>query len=365
MSTTQETTIYNLATSKDLYPDYESKWQALIARDPKAARCFLYCVKSTGIFCRPTCAARLARQKNVVFFDTVSEAEEAGFRPCKRCKPLLPLHDTHHSVIRQTCKLLDSSPDSVPHLKVLAEKAGFTQWHFHRIFRRFTGITPRMYWEARHSPDKQIKKKLSNINLDELISKIAKLDENTVIDHDLIKSSYNKRPRSTSKTAKTAKKPNLESIQKKLPQIKDLSPVSDGDLFSDIPLNFSNSITSNDELPLSFDMELQKTEVLSNPLFSPVCQFQDANELQPDMSYFEFQENESYLSPEEGFGFESFFPDLHTITNEYVGTPSPPSSETFSESLALTPPFEDFAIDSFNGYNVMEGLSAVYLTQLS
>ena len=181
-----------MTATNNLYPDFESRWQALIARDPKAAKCFLYCVKSTGIYCRPTCAARLARKKNVIFYDTIGEAEEAGFRPCKRCKPMLPLHESHHSIIRETCKLLDNSPNGAPHLKVLAENVGFTQWHFHRIFRKFTGITPRMYWEARHSPNKQIKQKLSNVDLNELIAKISQLDENTVIDHDLIKSSYSR-----------------------------------------------------------------------------------------------------------------------------------------------------------------------------
>ena len=173
-----------IMVSKSLYPDFESKWEALSSRDEKAARCFFYCVKSTGIYCRPTCAARLARKKNVVFYDTVSEAEAAGFRPCKRCKPMLPLHESHHSVIRATCRLLDNSPKSAPGLKILAENVGFTQWHFHRVFRRFTGMTPRMYWEARHG-------KMAG-KVEDLISQIAQLDENTVIDHELIKRSYKK-----------------------------------------------------------------------------------------------------------------------------------------------------------------------------
>lgn len=140
-----------------IFPTFESRWEALINKDPRAATAFLYCVKSTHIYCRPTCTARLARRKNVVFYDTVDEAEEAGFRPCKRCKPRLPLHETHHAMIRQSCKILDESPDSLPALKDLAKSVGLTQWHFHRIFRRFTDITPRMYWEGRHNPEKQLK----------------------------------------------------------------------------------------------------------------------------------------------------------------------------------------------------------------
>jgi methylphosphotriester-DNA--protein-cysteine methyltransferase len=160
-----------------MFPDFESKWQALVDRDPRAAKAFLYCVKSTGIFCRPTCAARLSRKKNVAFYDTLGEAQAAGYRPCKRCKPLLPENEPHYQIIRETCKLLDQSPDAPPHLKVLADHAHLTQWHFHRVFRRFTGITPRMYWEARHLPAHRQRKKVAALK--DLIEKIARMDENT------------------------------------------------------------------------------------------------------------------------------------------------------------------------------------------
>lgn len=233
-----------------LFPDFESKWQALIARDPRAAKCFLYCVKSTGIFCRPTCAARLARRKNVVFYDTIPEAEQAGFRPCKRCKPMLPLHETHHSIIRQTCKLLDGSPKVAPQLKVLAENAGLTQWHFHRIFRRFTGITPKMYWEARHSPNKQVRKKLKNIDMETLIAKIAQLDENTVIDHELIKQKYLK-----------PKKELDEPLQKKLPTPPQLPiiPLSIPPLPHSLPQSLSQPLPQPESLPPSYPPSLQSS----------------------------------------------------------------------------------------------------------
>lgn len=163
--------------SNTMFPDFESKWQALVDRDPRAAKAFLYCVKSTGIFCRPTCAARLSRKKNVAFYDTLNEAQAAGYRPCKRCKPLLPENEPHYQIIRETCKLLDQSPDAPPHLKILADHANLTQWHFHRVFRRFTGITPRMYWEARHLPAHRQRKKVAALK--DLIEKIARMDENT------------------------------------------------------------------------------------------------------------------------------------------------------------------------------------------
>lgn len=159
----------NKVSIHTIFPTFESRWQALTNKDPRAATAFLYCVKSTHIYCRPICTARLARRKNVVFYDTVDEAEQAGFRPCKRCKPRLPLHETHHAMIRRSCAILDESTESLPPLKDLAKSVGLTQWHFHRIFRRFAGITPRVYWEGRHNPDKQIK---HNIDFDELLRKL-------------------------------------------------------------------------------------------------------------------------------------------------------------------------------------------------
>lgn len=320
----------------DQYPDFESRWQALIARDPKAAKCFLYCVKSTGIFCRPTCAARLARRKNVVFYDTIAEAEEAGFRPCKRCKPMLPLHETHHSVIRETCKLLDNSPKGAPHLKVLAENVGFTQWHFHRIFRRFTGITPRMYWEARHSPNKQIKQKLSNVDLNELISKISKLDENTVIDHDLIKSSYSRSNSAVKPTRPLPKSklPAAPPAQISLSASDTPNSEPDTDIFPHLSLN-----TKQDFEELSLTMDLLNNEDFDYQLDQQIPDFF------PKDADFQFQHEPYSLSPvlNETFGdLDPVFSDLHAATDGYPSSTSPASSETFSESVRTSCIFEDF-----------------------
>lgn len=234
-------------SSTNLYPDFETKWKALSARDERAAKCFLYCVKSTGIYCRPTCAARLARKKNVIFYDTVSEAEAAGFRPCKRCKPMLPLHESHHSVIRATCRLLDNSPKSAPGLKVLADNVGFTQWHFHRVFRRFTGMTPRMYWEARHG-------KMAG-KFEDIIGKIADLNENTVIDYDLIKRSYSKNSIVTqsTKNKKPFKKPNIMPLSPK-PSDTENEPLLEKELpFSPDDFFFSTAETTPSDAVEPFD----------------------------------------------------------------------------------------------------------------
>ena len=63
------------------------RWEALVQRNPQADGAFLYAVKTTGVYCRPGCSSRLPNQKNVTFFQTCADAEQAGFRPCKRCQP--------------------------------------------------------------------------------------------------------------------------------------------------------------------------------------------------------------------------------------------------------------------------------------
>ena len=118
---------------KAFTPISSPKWEAFSSRDEKAASTVLLC-KSTGIYCRPTCAARLVRKKNVVFYDTVSEAEAAGFRPCNRSSPCFPY---------MSPTILKSGPpagcwiisQSAPGLENTQPKnVGFTQWHFHRVF---------------------------------------------------------------------------------------------------------------------------------------------------------------------------------------------------------------------------------------
>lgn len=73
------------------YTTFEQRWNALVARDANARDAFIYAVKTTGVYCRPLCGSRPPRQENVAFFDTTQDAEAAGFRACKHCKPNLPL----------------------------------------------------------------------------------------------------------------------------------------------------------------------------------------------------------------------------------------------------------------------------------
>jgi AraC family transcriptional regulator, regulatory protein of adaptative response / methylated-DNA-[protein]-cysteine methyltransferase len=126
----------------------DPRWAFVVARDGGADGTFLYSVSTTGVYCRPSCGARRARPENVRFHRTRDEAERAGFRPCKRCKPdEPPLQERHAATIARACRTIAAS-ESMPSLKVLATEAGLSLHHFHRVFKTVTGLTPRQYGEA-------------------------------------------------------------------------------------------------------------------------------------------------------------------------------------------------------------------------
>jgi AraC family transcriptional regulator, regulatory protein of adaptative response / methylated-DNA-[protein]-cysteine methyltransferase len=126
----------------------DPRWASVVARDPGADGTFYYSVKTTGVYCRPSCAARLARPENIRFHTTCADAEQAGFRPCKRCKPNQPsLVEQHAAKVTQACRLIEESED-VPSLEELANHAGVSTYHFHRVFKAITGLTPREYAAA-------------------------------------------------------------------------------------------------------------------------------------------------------------------------------------------------------------------------
>jgi AraC family transcriptional regulator of adaptative response/methylated-DNA-[protein]-cysteine methyltransferase len=126
----------------------DSRWAAVVARDSSADGKFFYAVKTTGVYCRPSCAARRARPENVQFFATGAQAERAGFRPCKRCRPDRPtLAEQHAAKIAAICRLIESA-ETVPSLEKLARRAGLSAYHFHRVFKATTGLTPKAYASA-------------------------------------------------------------------------------------------------------------------------------------------------------------------------------------------------------------------------
>lgn len=129
----------------------DPRWAQVVARDPQADGSFWYSVRTTGVYCRPSCAARRARPENVQFHATREDAERAGFRPCKRCTPDQPsLHEQHAAKVAEACRLIEES-EQVPDLAALASHASLSPWHFHRVFKAITGLTPKAYANARRA----------------------------------------------------------------------------------------------------------------------------------------------------------------------------------------------------------------------
>jgi AraC family transcriptional regulator of adaptative response/methylated-DNA-[protein]-cysteine methyltransferase len=142
----------SLATRADHAPpsflNDDERWEAVKRRDRAADGHFYFSVRTTGVYCRPSCAARLPRRENVRFHATSADAERAVFRPCKRCRPNeAGLAERQASVVAKACRQIQEA-DEMPSLDALAEAAGMSRFHFHRIFKAHTGVTPKAYADA-------------------------------------------------------------------------------------------------------------------------------------------------------------------------------------------------------------------------
>ena len=119
-----------------------------MARDKSAHGRFYYSVELTGIYCRPSCPSRLANPKNVRFHATAAEAEAAGFRPCRRCEPNgASIAERQADKVAAVCRLIETT-EEMPSLARLAEEVGLSAFHFHRVFKAVTGLTPKDYATA-------------------------------------------------------------------------------------------------------------------------------------------------------------------------------------------------------------------------
>ncbi len=127
------------------------RWNAVVQRDARADGKFLYSVKTTGVYCRPSCAARLALRKNVAFHETCEDAERAGFRACKRCQPDgRALADDYAAKVAAACRMIETA-DEAPDLGALAKAAAMSKFHFHRVFTKLAGLTPKAYAKAQRA----------------------------------------------------------------------------------------------------------------------------------------------------------------------------------------------------------------------
>ena len=135
------------------------RWAAVIDREKNADDAFVYSVKTTGVYCRPSCPARLARRENVAFHPTPKDAERAGFRACKRCKPNDPSAPGEQAaMVAKACKLIEDAEEPLS-LDALAEAIGMSPFHFHRVFKSITGLTPKAYATAHRA--KRMQEELS------------------------------------------------------------------------------------------------------------------------------------------------------------------------------------------------------------
>ncbi len=126
----------------------DPRWARFAAKDASVDGVFFIGVKTTSIYCRPSCAAKTPKPQNIAFYDTAAEAERAGFRACKRCHPDRPaLWTLRNDVVAEICRLIERSEET-PKLETLAAKAGFSPHHFHRLFKFATGLTPAAWGRA-------------------------------------------------------------------------------------------------------------------------------------------------------------------------------------------------------------------------
>jgi AraC family transcriptional regulator of adaptative response/methylated-DNA-[protein]-cysteine methyltransferase len=125
-------------------------WNAVLARDASRDGSFVFAVRSTGIYCRPSCPARRPRREQVSFFQIPEAAEQAGFRACRRCHPRRARTDNPQiELVRQICHAIDEHNEEPTTLKTLSAETGVSAHHLQRTFKDVMGITPRQYQENR------------------------------------------------------------------------------------------------------------------------------------------------------------------------------------------------------------------------
>jgi len=126
-------------------------WRAVVARDASSDGRFVFAVSTTGVYCRPSCAARRPRRENVSFFASSDQAEAAGFRACLRCRPSSAEPPASVRAVQRAVAFLETNADASVPLSVLARAAGLSPFHLQRVFKKLVGVTPKRYADARRA----------------------------------------------------------------------------------------------------------------------------------------------------------------------------------------------------------------------
>ncbi len=128
--------------------DEDSRWQAVLARDPKHDGQFVFAVSSTGIYCRPSCPSKRPRRENVQFFDELLAAEKAGYRACLRCRPKAASANETADKIKSICRFIEQHLDEPVTLPRLGKEFHMSPFHLQRVFKSALGVTPRAYADS-------------------------------------------------------------------------------------------------------------------------------------------------------------------------------------------------------------------------
>ncbi len=124
------------------------KWRLVLARDLNADKTFVYAVRSTGIYCRPSCPSKRPQRDRVEFFPDTGAAEKAGYRPCRRCRPNDATASGHLGYVRSAMEFINRHADERLTLAQISRHVGLSPFHLQRIFTRLTGITPRQFQQS-------------------------------------------------------------------------------------------------------------------------------------------------------------------------------------------------------------------------
>jgi AraC family transcriptional regulator of adaptative response/methylated-DNA-[protein]-cysteine methyltransferase len=128
--------------------DQERCWEVALNRDTSMDGLFVIAVRTTGIYCRPSCPARRPKRENVTFLESCEEAEAAGYRACKRCKPREAGADNRPELVRRACDYLETEPEADVSLREVSRSLGVGAEYLRRLMKRTLGVTPRQYAEA-------------------------------------------------------------------------------------------------------------------------------------------------------------------------------------------------------------------------